>query len=39
VAVVINGRPGQVDFGDKVVLVNDLYQEREKLAEAVAPLL
>jgi uncharacterized protein with von Willebrand factor type A (vWA) domain len=39
VAVVINGRLGQADFADKVVLVNDLYQEREKLAEAVAPLL
>ena len=38
-AVVINGRPGLADFADKVVLVNDLYQEREKLVEAVAPLL
>ena len=39
VAVVINGHPGQADFADKVVQVNDLYQEREKLAEAVTPLL
>ena len=39
VAVVSNERPGQADFADKVVLVNDLYQESEKLVEAVAPLL
>lgn len=39
VAVVINGNPGQADFADKVVLIGDIVRERERLAEAIAPLL
>jgi uncharacterized protein with von Willebrand factor type A (vWA) domain len=39
VAVVINGRPGQADFADKVVMVNDIVRERDRLAQAIAPLL
>jgi hypothetical protein len=34
VAVVIRGHPGQAGFADKVVLVSDLYKDREVLAEA-----
>lgn len=39
VAVVINGRPGQAGFADKVVMVNDIVRERDRLAQAIAPLL
>lgn len=39
VAVVINGTPGQADFADKVVMIGDIVRERERLAEAIAPLL
>jgi uncharacterized protein with von Willebrand factor type A (vWA) domain len=39
IAVVINGHPGQADFADKVVMVSDIVRERERLAEAIAPLL
>lgn len=39
VAVVINGNPGQADFADKVVMIGDIVRERERLAEAIAPLL
>lgn len=39
IAVVINGRPGQADFADKVVMVSDIVRDRERLAEAIAPLL
>jgi uncharacterized protein with von Willebrand factor type A (vWA) domain len=39
VAVVINGRPGQADFADKVVMVSDIVRERDRLAEAISPLL
>jgi len=39
VAVVINGSPGQADFADKVVMIGDIVRERERLAEAIAPLL
>jgi len=39
VAVVINGRPGQADFADKVVMVSDIFRDKEKLADAIAPLL
>jgi uncharacterized protein with von Willebrand factor type A (vWA) domain len=39
IAVVINGRPGQADFADKVVMISDIVRERERLAEAIAPLL
>jgi uncharacterized protein with von Willebrand factor type A (vWA) domain len=39
VAVVINGRAGQADFADKVVMVSDLVRDRDRLAEALAPIL
>ena len=39
VAVVINGNPGQAAFADKVVMIGDIVRERERLAEAIAPLL
>lgn len=39
IVVVINGRPGQADFADKVVMISDIVRERERLAEAIAPLL
>ena len=39
VAVVINGHPGQADFADKVVMVSDIVRERDRLAQAIAPLL
>lgn len=39
IAVVINGRPGQADFADKVVMIGDIVRDRERLAEAIAPLL
>lgn len=39
VTVVINGRPGQAEFADKVVMISDIVRERERLAEAISPLL
>jgi uncharacterized protein with von Willebrand factor type A (vWA) domain len=39
VAVVINGHPGQADFADKVVMIGDIVRERERLAEAISPIL
>jgi uncharacterized protein with von Willebrand factor type A (vWA) domain len=39
ITVVINGHPGQADFADKIVLIGDIVRERERLAEAIAPLL
>ncbi len=39
VAVVIRGHAGQAGFADKVVLVSDLYKDRELLAEAIGALL
>lgn len=39
VLAVINGRPGQADFADKVVMVSDIFRDKEKLADAIAPLL
>jgi len=39
IAVVINGRPGQAEFADKVVMISDIVRERDRLAEAIAPLL
>lgn len=39
ITVVINGRPGQADFADKVVMISDIVRERDRLAEAIAPLL
>jgi len=39
VAVVIKGHPGQAGFADKVVLVSDLFQDRERLAEAIGALV
>jgi len=39
VAVVIKGHPGHPDFADKVVLVSDLFEDRERLAEAIGALL
>ncbi|MBM3120752.1 MAG: hypothetical protein FJZ97_01040 [Chloroflexi bacterium] len=39
VAVVINGHPAQAEFADKVVMISDIVRERERLAEAIAPLL
>ena len=39
IAVVINARPGQADFADKVVMISDIVRERERLAEAIAPIL
>jgi len=39
VTVVINGRPGQAGFSDKVVMIGDIVRERERLADAIAPLL
>ena len=39
VAVVIKGHPGQADFADKVILVSDLLEDRERLAEGVGALL
>jgi len=39
VAVLVRGRSGRADFADQVVLVQDLVQERDRLVEAVAPLL
>jgi hypothetical protein len=38
-AVVINGRKGQADFADKVVMVDDVFRERERLAEAISVVL
>lgn len=38
-AVVINGRKGQADFADKVVMVDDIFRERERLAEAISVVL
>ncbi len=37
--VVINGREGQADFADKVVMVDDIFRERERLAEAISAVL
>jgi uncharacterized protein with von Willebrand factor type A (vWA) domain len=37
--VVINGGPGQAGFSDKVVMISDIVRERERLADAIAPLL
>jgi uncharacterized protein with von Willebrand factor type A (vWA) domain len=39
VAVVIRGAAGQAGFADKVVLVTDLFKDRELLAEAIGALL
>jgi uncharacterized protein with von Willebrand factor type A (vWA) domain len=39
VAVLVRGASGQAVFADKVVPIHDLVQERDRLAEAVAPLL
>jgi len=39
VAVLVRGKSNRADFADKVVLLQDLVQERDRLAEAVAPLL
>ncbi len=39
VAVVVREDPGQAGFADKVVLLSDLFGERERLADAIAPLL
>jgi len=39
VAVVINATPGQADFADKVVMIDDLIREKGRLAEAIAPIL
>jgi uncharacterized protein with von Willebrand factor type A (vWA) domain len=39
VAVLVRGKSSRADFADKVVLLQDLVQERDRLAEAVAPLL
>ena len=39
ITVVINGSPGQAGFADKVVMIGDIVRERERLAEAIAPLL
>lgn len=39
VAVVINGHPAKADFADKFVLIGDIVRERERLAEAIAPIL
>jgi len=39
VAVVVRGHPGQAEFADEVVLVEDLVGERERLAGAIAPLI
>jgi uncharacterized protein with von Willebrand factor type A (vWA) domain len=38
-AVVIGGHPGQAGFADKVILVADLFEDRERLAEAIAALV
>ena len=35
----INGRAGHADFADKVVMISDIVRDRERLAEAIAPLL
>jgi uncharacterized protein with von Willebrand factor type A (vWA) domain len=35
VAVVIGGHPRQAGFADKVILVADLFEDRERLAEAI----
>ncbi len=39
VAVLVRGASSQAEFADKVVPIHDLVQERDQLAEAVAPLL
>lgn len=39
VAVVIDEAPGQAGFADRVILVEDLFHERDRLAAAIAPLL
>ncbi len=39
VALIINGHAGQAGFADKVILVNDIFHEKEKLAEAIAAIL
>jgi uncharacterized protein with von Willebrand factor type A (vWA) domain len=39
VAVVIGGHPGQAGFADKVTLLSDLFGDRERLGEAIGPLL
>jgi hypothetical protein len=39
VAVVVKAESGQAGFADKVVRVSDLFEDRERLAEAVAALL
>jgi uncharacterized protein with von Willebrand factor type A (vWA) domain len=38
VSIVVDSEPGQAHFADKVVLVSDIFEEKEKLAEAVAAL-
>jgi hypothetical protein len=37
--VVIGGHPGQAGFADKVILVSDLFEERERLGEAIGALI
>ncbi len=39
VAVVIKGQPSQAGFADRAILLDDLFQERDRLAEAIRPLL
>ncbi|MCX6072676.1 MAG: hypothetical protein NTU91_17785 [Chloroflexi bacterium] len=39
VTVVINGRAGQANFADRVVMINDIVRDRERLAQAIGPLL
>jgi hypothetical protein len=37
--VIINGRAGQADFADDVVLISDIVRERDRLAAAISPIL
>ena len=39
VAVLIKGHIGQADFADKVVMVENLFEDRERLAEAIGVLV
>lgn len=39
VTVIINGRAGQADFADDVVLISDIVRERDRLAAAISPIL
>jgi uncharacterized protein with von Willebrand factor type A (vWA) domain len=38
-AVVIDTSPGEASFADKVILVKDLLEEKEKLADAISSVL